>query len=1001
MNSIILILTLYINIKSSFSENNIFNIEKGNYKCDQCCINFVKKSPENLIEIFMYEYNNKNEKKNILISKYSANDDIYISTEEKIYEYSLENREYFQSNKEYIEIFNSNPSFYYIYFNKKIPLTYNNGYSYLYEAYVYEIRKDKSIIFGTKEIWDYLWLMFHEYPIKQDGYLLRFEDGFEINEIPSFIKECSNRILIFTRIGNSLYQHKLVIFIFNSNIRFIKRIKLDITLEEIYVDYLDKSRDNIILFYSLDSKINCLNLKYEDDLILGKSLTIFSNCPGIKDYRNYLLKYNFISMTLIEDYRIAAVCINEASIYYSLIRFNGNYLEIDKYGDKKLTFDNNKIFSNPSLVFYKNKGLVLYTNLNYKLGVKIYLNLACNSFTINDIIPYEKTIINFNEQVSLSFEEDNIILNIINLNSKIKYYINGKENYFPYEFNLNDNVTVICQDSDEPMILFYYLKKNNMGCQIKLITKKSYIYIMNEPFRCLVDPNITTINNIIYHDLNEKIFDINNKEFNFSIIYENDVRSNDLDLYFLEQKLNCQIDNLDKKKMFCNGYLRNLENIYQDKYYIYSKLSCLNKINIAPINIKDNYLKNFYIAKNLSEITLNLNTKYNPEERIAKFSIDMISYYYWFSGFSYCDDKIIENKKCCNFEILNNWDILEHKEYKQPVDIFTEIILRIIRDKYKGIKEFFTKLLPYIYNFVILKSDKYKKYIFGFPGTTSLEQLIYEGLYSNFIQFDKNEPDIKVQNYFNSIFTLIYKDLFSSEIIEELNLHSDYQIIFTGHSLGGAIATLASYYYAKNKLSSNEPVLITFGNPRVGNENFARDYMKLIPLVFRIARNNDLVTMIPPAKTLNDHIFFDFFRTLLIHSKNQDKFVEDFLKDEYFDILEDMSIREQKEIIIIIREIIGVFEALLAEVIGMFGSLPFMPKEYCHIGGLYILIDNIFYECKDFYNEDTGHPICRNWEYDNVYEIDNPIDILNKHGYLREGEGLLNKCQNKKFRIFL
>ena len=430
-------------------------------------------------------------------------------------------------------------------------------------------------------------------------------------------------------------------------------------------------------------------------------------------------------------------------------------------------------------------------------------------------------------------------------------------------------------------------------------------------------------------------------------------------------------------------------------------MSCLNKINIAPINIKDNYLKNFYIAKNLSEITLNLNIKYNPEERIAKFSIDMISYYYWFSGFSYCDDKIIENKKCCNFEILNNWDILEHKEYKQPVDIFTEIILRIIRDKYKGIKEFFTKLLPYIYNFVILKSDKYKKYIFGFPGTTSLEQLIYEGLYSNFIQFDKNEPDIKVQNFFNSIFTLIYKDLFSSEIIEELNLHSDYQIIFTGHSLGGAIATLASYYYAKNKLSSNEPVLITFGNPRVGNENFARDYMKLIPLVFRIARNKDLVTMIPPAKTLNAHIFFDFFRTLLIHYKNQAKFVEDFLKDEYFDILEDMSIREQKEIIIIIREIIGVFEALLAEVIGMFGSLPFMPKEYCHIGGLYILIDNIFYECKDFYNEDTGHPICRNWEYDNVYEIDNPIDILNKHGYLREGEGLLNKCQNKKFRIFL
>ena len=54
-------------------------------------------------------------------------------------------------------------------------------------------------------------------------------------------------------------------------------------------------------------------------------------------------------------------------------------------------------------------------------------------------------------------------------------------------------------------------------------------------------------------------------------------------------------------------------------------------------------------------------------------------------------------------------------------------------------------------------------------------------------------------------------------------MDNDYQIIFVGHSLGGAIATISSFYYIKKYKFSAENILITFGQPRVGSETFAKE----------------------------------------------------------------------------------------------------------------------------------------------------------------------------------
>lgn len=72
-------------------------------------------------------------------------------------------------------------------------------------------------------------------------------------------------------------------------------------------------------------------------------------------------------------------------------------------------------------------------------------------------------------------------------------------------------------------------------------------------------------------------------------------------------------------------------------------------------------------------------------------------------------------------------------------------------------------------------------------------------------------------------------------LLSEIN-DPDYQTIFIGHSLGGALATISAFYCIDRNIIKNEPVLITFGQPRVGNDLFARYLTENIKQIYRIAR---------------------------------------------------------------------------------------------------------------------------------------------------------------------
>ncbi|KAL0042227.1 hypothetical protein WJX77_006708 [Trebouxia sp. C0004] len=72
------------------------------------------------------------------------------------------------------------------------------------------------------------------------------------------------------------------------------------------------------------------------------------------------------------------------------------------------------------------------------------------------------------------------------------------------------------------------------------------------------------------------------------------------------------------------------------------------------------------------------------------------------------------------------------------------------------------------------------------------------------------------------------------------------KIFVTGHSLGGALATLAAFdirrHLSDNMHSNAEVVCYTFAAPRTGNHAFAREYNAMVPDTWSLINDQDVVT---------------------------------------------------------------------------------------------------------------------------------------------------------------
>lgn len=254
-----------------------------------------------------------------------------------------------------------------------------------------------------------------------------------------------------------------------------------------------------------------------------------------------------------------------------------------------------------------------------------------------------------------------------------------------------------------------------------------------------------------------------------------------------------------------------------------------------------------YDGSKLKSLSYSPDVDYDASMRVAieNFDQEMISYYSWFGSYGYCEDIEIP-LFCC-------------KIYK---DFFTEkwkIVSESSTDKY------------FDFNFVLWRNDEFKKFIIAFPGTrNSILELLNEALNTKLVNYNNVDNGIKVVNYFNKVMIELKEIIFQSNVLIDIDNHPGYQFISIGHSLGGAVASLILYDAVnKNyiKPNINEPVLITFGQPRTGNKNFVNDFNSKIKNVFRVVRDGDIVTSLPFSLINNQYTHLG---GLFLVNKNMD-----------------------------------------------------------------------------------------------------------------------------------
>ena len=76
-----------------------------------------------------------------------------------------------------------------------------------------------------------------------------------------------------------------------------------------------------------------------------------------------------------------------------------------------------------------------------------------------------------------------------------------------------------------------------------------------------------------------------------------------------------------------------------------------------------------------------------------------------------------------------------------------------------------------------------------------------------------------------------------------LGSNNGYRVVVAGHSLGGAVATLAGAYLRRDGLACD---VYTFGSPRVGNDHFANWMVAQNGKEWRMTHRDDPVPRLPP-----------------------------------------------------------------------------------------------------------------------------------------------------------
>ena len=243
-------------------------------------------------------------------------------------------------------------------------------------------------------------------------------------------------------------------------------------------------------------------------------------------------------------------------------------------------------------------------------------------------------------------------------------------------------------------------------------------------------------------------------------------------------------------------------------------------------------------------------------------------------GFEMC-------KKQDKSDLVSLTSQASHNSYKLDQDIeFTSdskgswLYYNIIKPKLEKLKQHYKHVVSFGHNSAGIIFVDSGKIIISFHGTQNAEDIktdatfmqgdlnilgMHEGAYahSGFLQrylsdradmLEKLTKIIKQKHHVKALTKL--KTLFTKNKTKQ-----PLEIIITGHSMGGALATLAAFDIKHNVFPESQVTLVTFNSPRVFNSTAAQTFEQLLPdQAYRFWREYDPVSAVPLGRQGYKHV---------------------------------------------------------------------------------------------------------------------------------------------------